>query len=189
MRSLVHEPRVIAGIALMLVATVLGGLLLQGASQRVPVWQVGRDVAAGTVLTAADVHVGTAAPGAEQAYLGSGEAVVGRVLARDLTAGEMLPRAALADPGLPRQLVAVPIDRVRLVPGVRHGARVDVWWTPGEQEPTRRIAEAVLVDGVVDGSMGGSATVVLALDPVTVRALIAGTRAGVLDLSLHGGRP
>lgn len=189
MRTVVHEPRVVAGIALMLVATLLGGLLLQGASQRVSVWLLSHDVAAGTVLTTADVRLGTAAPGAEAQYLDARDDVAGRVLARDASAGEMLPRAALAD-GTPRlHLVAVPVDRGRLVPGVRRGVRVDIWWTAdvdgGGAGPTRRIVRDALVAGISESSAGGSA-VVVALAPAVVHDVISAARTGAIDISVDG---
>ncbi len=187
MRTVVHEPRVVAGIALMFIATVLGGLLLQGASQRVSVWQVAHNVAEGTVLTSADVHMGSAAPGAERAYASVREEVVGRVLTRDIAAGELLPRAALGDGAPALHLVAVPIERMHLVPGVRRGVRVDVWWTPRPDgariDPTRRIFAGALVEGIVESGVGGGASVILALPPTAVRDVLAATRTGSIDLS------
>lgn len=190
MRTVVHEPRVVAGIALMLIATVLGGLFLQGASQRVTVWQLSHAVAAGTRLTAAEVHTATAAPGAEHVYADVHQEVIGRVLVRDLSAGELLPRAALGRDAPPLHLIAVPMERLHLVPGVRRGVRVDVWWTPrlegGAIGPTRRIVDDVLVGGVTESGVGGSAAVMLALEPAEVHDVLAATRTGSIDLSLRG---
>ena len=57
MRTISHEPRVIVGIALMIAATVLGALFMQRATQRSTVWQLSHDLAAGTVISSADVHL------------------------------------------------------------------------------------------------------------------------------------
>ncbi len=66
------DARLIGGVVLVLVSVLLGSLLVSSADHRQPVWSLSRDVAAGTVLTGADLrpvrvqlgppHPGTWAP-------------------------------------------------------------------------------------------------------------------------------
>ena len=57
MFGILREPRIVTGIGLMVLATVLGGVVMQRASARVAVWQTDHVIAAGTVLGPGDVHV------------------------------------------------------------------------------------------------------------------------------------
>ncbi len=89
MRGLVQEPRVLGGLALLILSTFAGGVMLTHASQRVQVWQASHSLVAGAVVTSADVHVAEVA-GAVSAYLPASHVIVGEVLSRDVAGGELL---------------------------------------------------------------------------------------------------
>lgn len=186
MRSLLHEPRVIGGVALMLLATLAGGLFLEHASQRVPVWRLSTALASGTVLTARDLQLSEVAMDAPTAYAQPGTPVVGRALMRDLGAGELLPRAALAASDHSGDLVSLPVERLHAAPALRRGQRVDVWWTPHSRADTlvvsRRVLARGLVDGVTESEVGGSGAVVLAVAHDDVGPLVQALRSGDIDL-------
>lgn len=192
MRALVREPRIIAGVALMLIATLGAGLFLQHAARRTSVWQVSRSLAAGTVLAPGDVHVTEVALDAVDAYAGARDVVLGRALARDAAAGELLATAALVAPMTATHTVSVPVDRLHAAPALRHGQRVDVWWSnrPQQDEPvrSRRVLSAVLVDGVAESEVGGAGAVVLTLPEDRVPTLVQALRSGDIDLVRVGGR-
>ena len=57
MFGLLKEPRILIGVGLMLLGTLIGGTVLQRATARVAVWQVDHSMAAGTVLESGDVHI------------------------------------------------------------------------------------------------------------------------------------
>lgn len=120
------DTRLVLGVALVLGAVLLGATVVSHADQRTPVWAASHDVAAGTVLTAADlsparVQLGGAARG----YVPAREAVVGRAVMRPLTAGELLPRGALTVPegGI---TVTIPV-RPENAPKLDRGERITVW--------------------------------------------------------------
>jgi len=185
MRGRALEPKVIAGIALMVLATGIGALTMQHASRRIAVWQLDHGLAAGTRLAAGDVHVAEVAiePGAA-AYAGTGMPVIGRVLSRDLATGELLPVAALGSRAAAHDRVTVPVEPMHLPPSLRRGQRVDVWLTPrladGALGETRRALQGALVDAVSEFS--GHSGVVLTVPRGAVADLVAALRLGAVDL-------
>lgn len=187
MRSLIHEPRVIAGIALMLIATIAGGLLLQHSSRRITVWQLSAPLTAGSVVTSRDVHLAEVAiDGAEDLYAPASARVSGRTLSRDVVAGELLPKSAFAPSVAPFDEVSIPVERMHAVSDLARGERVDVWWsdTPDQGQPvhTRRVLQHVRVAAVSDSEMAGAVAVVLAVAADDVAELVTALRSGRIDL-------
>lgn len=185
MRGLVHEPRVLAGIAMMLLATMAGAMFLQHATQRVSVWQLSHSLAAGTVLTSADVQL-TEVALPEAAYALGTDVVVGRQLARDVGAGELLPVAALQAPQASYDEVVVPAAKLHAPPDTRRGQRVSVWWSsrPDGNAPTTttRVLASARVLSVATSDVGGGQGVVLAVPPRDVQRLVLAIRSGDIDL-------
>lgn len=185
MRALVHEPRIVAGIALMLLATLAGAVFLQHASQRISVWQFSNSLAAGTVIAAADVHLTEVAIDGG-AYALASDAVVGRQLVRDVTAGELLARASLRTATADYEEVVVPAAKLHLPPDTRRGQRVAVWWSsrPDGSAPTTtaRVLASARVLGTTSADVGAGQGVVLAVAPKDVQKLVLAIRSGDIDL-------
>lgn len=192
MRGRTVEPRLVAGVGLMVLATVLGAMTMQHASRRASVWQLAHGLSAGSVITAADVHVAAVAidQGAG-AYVDAGTVVVGKTLTRDLHSMELLPQSALADDVRADDRVTVPVEPLHLPPDLRRGERVDVWITPvatnGEVGETRRVLAAVRVDAVDGADASGHPAVVLAVPRPKVSVLVSALRIGAIDLVGVGG--
>ncbi len=120
------DARLIGGVVLVLVAVLLGSVVVSSADRRQPVWSLSRDVAAGTVLTGADlrpvrVQLGAAA----SRYLDADVAVAGRTVHRSLRAGELLAAAELTDPE-PGVTVTVPMQPEN-APEISRGERITLW--------------------------------------------------------------
>jgi hypothetical protein len=176
------DPRLIGGVALVLAAVLLGSVVVSSADHRQPVWSLSRDVAAGTVLTGADlrpvrVQLGAAA----SRYLGAEVAVAGRTVRRPLHAGELLAAAEVADPE-PGVTVTIPM-RPENAPEISRGERITLWLS------TKTCRGLVLLSGVpvqgaakVASSAFGSATGSL----LVVRVSAADARRIVSSLDLDG---
>jgi hypothetical protein len=176
------DPRLIGGVVLVLVAVLLGSVLVSSADRRQPVWSLSRDVAAGTVLTGADlrpvrVQLGAAAP----RYLGTDVAVAGRTVHRSLQAGELLAAAELTDPE-PGVTVTIPMHPEN-APEISRGQRITLWLS------TKSCRGLVLLSGVpvqsadkVAGSAFGSTTGSL----LVVRVSAADAQRVVSSLDLDG---
>ncbi len=186
MRTITHEPRVIAGIALMIAATIIGALFMQRATQRTTVWRLSHSLTAGTVISSSDVHLSEVSIDGG-GYAGAGTAVVGRALKHDIGAGELLPVAALTAHSPKLDEVSVPVAKLHAPPDLRRGQRVDVWWSSKTSSTnlvsTARVLHAVRVLGVATSDVGGGQGMVLAVPPAQVRALVLALRSGEIDLA------
>jgi hypothetical protein len=151
------DPRLMLGVLLVLGSVVTGSAVISAADRSVPVWALTRDVAAGTVLSGEDVRPARvrlfdSAPG----YLGTAVSPAGRAVARPLSAGELLPAAAVrtTDPGL---VVNLPV-RPENAPAVDRGQAVDVWAGTKDCGPRRILASAAVQDVRTDDDSGALAT-------------------------------
>jgi hypothetical protein len=136
-------------------SVVLGARLLASADDSVPVWAVARDLPAGTTVSAEDVvrrQVRFPDSATADAYLTADDALpAGSRLGREVSAGDLLPRSALARDDGPA-VVEVPIGVAAddLPATVREGSHVDVWVTPKVSAVAGRAATATKVlDDVV----------------------------------------
>src|SRR4029079_1816956 len=91
-----------AGVVLVLASVLLGARVISSATASDSVWAVSRDLAPGTVLSAGDLsEVHVRLPAGADAYLPVHTVVLGQSVTRPVTAGELLPRAALAATNAP----------------------------------------------------------------------------------------
>lgn len=133
--------RLVGGIVLVLAAVLLGAVTLASADHRQARWALSHDLAAGTVLTAADVHPVRVQLGAADArYLPVDEAVAGRSLRQAGQAGELLSRAQLSTPAAG---VDVTVGlRPENEPTIVRGDRITLWLS------TKACRAVVLLSGV-----------------------------------------
>lgn len=148
-----RDPRLWVGVVLVTGSVVAGARVLSGADDMTAVWSASADLAAGQTLTADDLRATRLRfdDGADaQHYLPvDGELPAALTLDRPLSAGELVPAAALgeeADDATVAVSIAVaaehvPTDLVR-------GSRVDVW-VIGEDRRQRAGAELVLGDVLI----------------------------------------
>ncbi len=200
------DGRFVVGVLLILTSIVVGANVVRAADKSVLVWKATRALPVGTTLTDDDV-VGTRVRlfGADQVrYIDAarGARPSGRLLARDVGAGELLPTAALAAEGAltPTRLVTVPIARSHAVGGrLGRGDRVDVIATfrlSAQVSETRAILKAAQIEDIVEedegfGSGDGYA-VTLKVAPAQALLLVAALQTAELDLLLvqaAGGDP
>jgi hypothetical protein len=161
------------GVALVVVSVVLGAKLLSSAGDRVPVWSAKQSLAAGTTVRADDLVAVAVATDALAAYVPQSSDVTGKVLARDVGAGELVPAAALADAAADaRRLVTVPVDPLHAPPGLARGERVDVYVSPKDGASVGQDGVTVLPKLVLAGA--------LVADPGSVDAAGASSQIGVV---------
>jgi hypothetical protein len=191
--------RLWTGMVLVVVSVVGVVLVLGAADGRSRVWALRTDLAAGSTLSADDLAVVAVRLPDAATYVPEQRDVVGSVLTRDVSAGELVPSGAVAGASaVPRRLVTVPVDRYHLPADLTRGERVDVYLVSrgptGEPagEPVL-VLEAASVAGVEDDGarFGGSSLetgVVLTVDPQQVPALVSAAARGSLTLvRLPGG--
>jgi len=180
MFGLLKEPKVLIGIALMILGTAIGGITMQRASARVGVWQLDHALAAGSVLTAEDVHIAEVA-GDVSAYVDAGTPVLGKTLANALAQGTFVPKSAFGNPVINDEIM-VPADALHMPDHLRPGELVDVWVTTEEPVSTTRVLRAVRVVGTVSADIGGARGVQMAVASKDTGVLVAAMHRGVIDL-------
>lgn len=197
-----RDPRLALGAAIVAVSVLLGAQLLAGADDTVPVWSADRDLAAGTEVTSdllrrAEVRFDSAELAGR--YLPADAPVPsGLVVARDVAAGELVPRTALGEAEVD-EVAELPISvAADAVPtGLGPGALVDVWVTPtpATEDAGRavRVLESVPVVAAPrnDSALGPSSTrqVVVGVpgeDEETLARALARLAAGTAVLVRRG---
>ena len=173
--------RLVAGVALVLVAVLVGASVFASSDRRQTRWSASHDLAAGTVLTAEDLRPVRVLLGpADSEYLPATTAVVGRTLQYALRAGELVPRAELTVP--PSGItVTIPLA-AQNTPALAAGDRVTVWLS------TKTCHGTVLLSGVavqrVERATEGAFTADTGTSMiVAVPAASAGRVVSALDLT------
>jgi SAF domain-containing protein len=187
------EPRLVAGVLLVVVSVAAGARIVAAADRSVQVWALDRDVAAGTVLTAEDVRPARvrlfeSAP----LYLRTTQAPTGRSVSRRLGRGELLPAEALRHPS-PGVVVAIPVLPEN-APAVSRGQSIDVWAGTKDCGPELVLAAAPVQEVRTDrvgalASSSGPLQVVVRVGAADVERLLAalGAEATIRLVLLDGG--
>jgi hypothetical protein len=192
------DTRLVAGVLMVLVAVVAGAAVISAADRSVRVWAVRRALPAGTRLDDGDlVRRRVRLFGADldrylDVRLGD---PAGRVLSRDLGAGDLLPQSALGDPAAKpaTRVIGLPMSRAHALDGdVQRGALVDVVATrktSGGGFVTYAVVRAVKVLRVSKPSGGFGAgkndlVVMIEVSPAQALPVLAALQSAELDLSL-----
>ena len=181
-----RDLRVAVGVALIVACALAGVAVLAADSDEVVVWRALRPLAAGAVPSAADLEAIAIPAAAAGPYLPA-DAPADVPLARDIRAGELLPREA-SPAGRSVRWVTVPVEPLHAPIGLAPGDRVDIWTTATDEyglpRPPREVLAGVLVLAVADEALGlgGEFGVVVEIPPGDVGTLLAALRGGGLDL-------
>lgn len=182
-----RDPRLSIGVALMAISVIAATMIVSGADHRVVVWGAARDLAAGTKLTADDVHSVSVVVDDADRYVGGDDAgLIGRTLGRDVGGGELLAVSAIGSTGGPTRLVTLPVEPLHSPPELAHGDRVDVYVSPREnsQAASSRLvlSNAVVSQATANDRATGELAVVLDVESTMAGAVVAAGRGGVIDL-------
>ena len=190
-----RDTRLVVGVLLVLLSTVLGSVLVARADDRVPVWAARGPVSPGQRLSADDlVRVDVLLGDGAAAYLPADRPVAPDTWAlRELRPGELVPAAAVGDASaVTVQQVALQVDSTS-ASALTAGSVVDVYVNRPEKGTTavglpsfagpERVLEGVSVvrvagdDGVLAG-VGQSRAVHVMVPRDDVRALVADVDVG-----------
>ncbi len=196
------DPRVLAGVLLIVAAIVVGSRVIAANSQTVSVWSASRVLSAGTVLTPGDlapVDVNLGSVGEQ--YLSAASDPVGRAVVAAVGPGELLPATALGD-ALRGRIVVVPVPAEKFPPGVDHGSVIDLYLTTksaggsaGSTGVTTALLRAGLTvqsvgtpsSGGLSGAAGSEYQVAVRVDERTAAELVTALPAGEAVLALVAG--
>lgn len=119
--------RLVLGVVLVLASVLIGARVVSSASDTTGAVTATRDLAVGSILTAADVRITQVQLSAQgrSVYLGAVHAAVGKRLQRPVARDELVPAAAVAR--VPAQTtLTVPLGS-GAAPALRTGQRIEVW--------------------------------------------------------------
>ena len=183
--------RLVAGVVLVLGSVIVGARVISSANASDAVWAASRDLAPGTVLSADDLsEVHVRLPAGAGAYLPVRTVVLGQSVTRQVTAGELLPRAALAATDA-ATTITVPLASTN-APRVQRGQRLQLWVSTRSCSATAVLADVTVQDvqSTGGGAFSGGSTqgVVIRVPPplagrvITALALDGAViRAGILS--------
>ncbi|MGW9627046.1 SAF domain-containing protein [Microbacterium sp. NPDC055521] len=192
-RSRAHRPffgdlRFLIGVALVLASIAGVWVLVSTSRQTAPVLQATRTVLPGETISSAELQVVEVGLGAlSDSYLAPQSLKPGAVAVRTLTAGELVPLAAVGDPDALRT-TSVVIRSTAVPADVSAGAVVELWHAPpidegrAFEEPRILVADAVIArvaeeDGMLAGGRIDVEVVVDRADVADVLAAITGEDA------------
>ena len=188
------NPRVIAGIVLVLVATAVGALVIGRAERTSRVWATTRALAPGIVLRADDLQAVTARlPGEVSKYLRASDKdrLVGLTVNKTLIAHELLPASALS--GTPAgTTVSVPLPSGD-APPITRGQRVRLWMSTHRCKAVVVLTDVAVQDvtnssGGTFGTGGGQTIVVrLPADEASRVVLALGIDSAVMRAAVVSG--
>jgi hypothetical protein len=184
--------RLVLGVLLVAAAVLIGAEVVQSARHTDKELAVTRDLAAGTTLQAADLHVVDVAlpDSAKRAhvYVSDPARAVGRVLAHPLSAGELLPAAVLTSaPG--RTTVSVPFAS-DAAPKLSRGERIVVWLSTKQCPSVVLLADVTVqdvhpADASEFSSGGGGQDVVLSVSAPLAQRVV--TALAIDDATIRAG--
>lgn len=201
------DVRMILGMVLVLGCVLVGARVIAAADESTTVWALQHDLAPGSLLQSDDLKkVQVRLYANADTYLSGASSPAGRVLNRAVSAGELLPKSALASRSAYVTLaLSVPAQRVPTA--LAHGQAINVYATQPEsagsqstgsgssQPVVTLVAEAVAV-AAVSGRGSGALTVSTSALQVSVKVpacrveeLIAGTEGKMLSIVVLESTP
>lgn len=183
------DPRLLGGLLLILVSLIVGARVVAGADKTVPVYAAAADLPAGHVIAGDDLRAVRVRLATSGTYLDGSAAVVGRVVQRELGAGELVPASALAAalPGAFRD-VSLAIKPDHYPSDIGNNDLVDVLATGVSAAGGRRTwtvakgLEVVLASRVGGGFGSSDSRLVLKVPADLVLPLTAAMRSSEIDV-------
>ena len=187
-RSSIREPKLWFGVVLLVVSIGLTHVVLGKSRVQTSAIVAIHDLAPGTMITPADVHV-ESVPVSNTAHFASRiEDVVGHSAVAGLFAGDVVrTQDVAANVSTLTRNVSV-LVRAGHLPAVAHGSTVDVWVTPSLEGmaapgPATLALSNVVVDSAPDAiDPTTDSSVTLTVAPDQVRTLVQAMRDGLIDL-------
>jgi len=176
-----RDPRLLIGVLLMAAAVVGVAFALQSADRTVAHYAAAAALAPGTVLEEEDVRV-VHVRVADGDYVSAEAPPWGMVVTRTIGSGELVPAAALGDPGSWDGRVLGVVVHAPVDPEIGSGSTVDLWLTATDGDGSTVIAEDLVVAEVArdEGafSVSSGETVYLSVPRADVASVLDAVGSG-----------
>lgn len=186
--------RLLLGIVLVIGSVAAGAFVVARAESTRTQVVAARDLAAGTVLIAGDLHIARMKLGRTgDGYVSASADAVGRALTRPLAAGELIARSSIAPPASTDTTVPISV-RPENAPVLQRGQRIAVWVSTAYCQAVLVLGD-VTVQAVRTAGSGLSASsaegvVVRVSNNLAARVFSAlGLEGAVIRIGVLGGNP
>lgn len=184
------DPRLWVGVLLVLGSVVLGARLLAAADDTVAIWQLERDMVAGSAVTSADLRVTRVhfdEPADSARYVdASSRLPADATLTRDIAAGEMLTVSSVTTAStVPPQILPLAVTAAGMPSELAPGDSVDVWATPTDDGGGGRARPVQVLQDATVTAVGAAAAVGIGGDRQVAVALPHDADVGSALRSLH----
>lgn len=175
------------GILLILISFTIMYRSLQGAKQRNGAIVAVRDLPFGQVISSEDVKtIWVDLSQAQGSYPVAEEVVIGKTVARNIYANELISNSMLgSDKNLRTVAMQLPLGSVP--PNLQINDTIDLWWVNPETLQAENLMSSINTSEVIkDGSgYASTITVVVALAPNQVGNLIAAMKTETIEVVKH----
>lgn len=168
--QLLKNSRLITGLSLFIIALLAASLIAKEANRTVYVWASATELAPGNIITQADIKATPVLlPESAKNYLSASAQIIGTIVKFRVSAGDLIPIAAVASTIDQLDLRAVPltVESTDLPMGLSRGEVIDIYAIPNSDPQSitesTLLTEGVSVSAVSERNNSGKASVVVSL--------------------------
>lgn len=159
------------GLSLFIIAILAGGLIAKEANRTVMVWATQSDLAPGDLIKPTDLKsVSVLLPESAKNYLSINAQIVGGLILKGISSGDLIPAAAIATAGdaLEQRFVPLTLEPTDLPMDLQRGEVVDIYAIPNRDSKVisqpQLVAADISISQVTERSNAGKVSVLVILN-------------------------
>lgn len=169
--DILKNSRLAMGLSLFIIAILSGGLIAKEANRTVMVWATQSDLAPGDLIKPTDLKsVSVLLPESAKNYLSINAQIVGGLILKGISSGDLIPAAAIATAGdaLEQRFVPLTLEPTDLPMGLQRGEVVDIYAIPNRDSKVisqpQLVAADISISQVTERSNAGKVSVLVILN-------------------------
>lgn len=169
--DILKNSRLAMGLSLFIIAILSGGLIAKEANRTVMVWATQSDLAPGDLIKQTDLKsVSVLLPESAKNYLSINAQIVGGLILKGISSGDLIPAAAIATAGdaLEQRFVPLTLEPTDLPMDLQRGEVVDIYAIPNRDSKVisqpQLVAADISISQVTERSNAGKVSVLVILN-------------------------
>lgn len=169
--DILKNSRLAMGLSLFIIAILAGGLIAKEANRTVMVWATQSDLAPGDLIKPTDLKsVSVLLPESAKNYLSINAQIVGGLILKGISSGDLIPAAAIATAGdaLEQRFVPLTLEPTDLPMDLQRGEVVDIYAIPNRDSKVisqpQLVAADISISQVTERSNAGKVSVLVILN-------------------------
>ena len=169
--DILKNSRLAMGLSLLIIAILAGGLIAKEANRTVMVWATQSDLAPGDLIKPTDLKsVSVLLPESAKNYLSTNAQIVGGLILKGISSGDLIPAAAIATAGdaLEHRFVPLTLEPTDLPMDLQRGEVVDIYAIPNRDSKVisqpQLVAADISISQVTERSNAGKVSVLVILN-------------------------